>query len=179
VNYFTPELIVAYGTDDLEIWKEAEAKWEAACQQYNSALASLKPKFPPGLLFLEDRYSLHDAVVRGMGRRKETFVIVLQLDTPPQPLLTLIYDLVEEAIVQRDVLPPEYCSTGGHIDWQYDEIEKVDGEPPTWRHSILLSNGWELTLHFRNIQVEEMQALIPPPLESHALPTAVNMSQSV
>ena len=179
MKYFTPELIVAYGADNPEIRKEAEAHWEAACTQYNAALASLESAFPPGLRYLEDRYSLHDAVVRGMGRREETFVIVLQLDTPPQPLLTLSYDLVEEPIVQREVLPPEYCSTGGHIDWQYDEIEKTDDQPPTWRQSILLSTGWEIVLHFRDIRVDEIQALLPPPRESAFPQTAANMPQSV
>lgn len=179
MKYFTPELIVAYGADAPEIRKEAEANWEAACAQYNTALAALKSAFPSGLRYLEDRYALHDAVIRGMGRSEATFVIVLQLDTPPQPLLTLIYDLVEEPIVQREVLPPEYRSTGSHIDWQYDEIEKTASQPPNWRQSILLSNGWEIVLHFRNIRVDEIQALIPPPRESAFPQTVANMPQSV
>lgn len=166
MKYFTPELIVAYGADDPAIWKDAEAKWEAACQQYNAALVLLKPAFPPGLRCLEDSYVLHDAVIRSMGRRKETFVIVLQLDTPPQSLLTLAYDLMEEPIVKREILPADYRSTDGHIDWQYDEIDKALDQPPSWRQSILLSNGWEIVLHFRDIRIEEIQALIPAPRES-------------
>jgi hypothetical protein len=178
MKYFIPELIVAYGSDDSAIWKEAEARWDAASAQYNALVASLKPAFPSGLRFLEENYALHDAVIRSMGRREGTFVIVLQLDTPPQPLLTLTYDLVEAPIVRRDVLPPEFRSTDGHIDWQYDEIEKVLEEPPSWRHSILLSNGWEIVLHFRDIRVDEIQALIPVPRESVASLPAVNVPQS-
>jgi hypothetical protein len=49
------------------------------------------------------------------------------------------------------------------VEWQYDEIEKIPGEPPTWRQSILLSNGWEVVIHFRDLKVEEMQALLPSP----------------
>lgn len=179
VKYFTPERIVAYGADAPEIWKEAEEKWETACRQYNSALAAIASDFPPGLRCLEERYVLHDAIVRSMGQRKETFVIVLQLDTLSQPLLTLTYDLVDEAIVEYEVLPLEYRSTGSQIDWQYDEIEKVDGQPPTWRQAILLSNGWELTLHFRDLQVEEIHALIPPPRQQDSLPMPAGMPQSV
>lgn len=179
MNYFTPERIVAYGADAPEIWKEAEKEWEAACRQYQGALAAMRSSFPPGLRCLEERYVLHDAVVRSMGQRKETFVIVLQLDTPPHSLLTLIYDLVEEAIVQHEVLPLEYRSTGSQIDWQYDEIEKIDGQPPTWRQTILLSNGWELALHFRDLQVEEIHALIPPPRQQDSLSTAAGLPQSV
>jgi hypothetical protein len=172
MKYFTPELIVAYGCDDPAAWKEAETRWDAACEQYNTALVLLKPAFPPGLRYVEDHYSLHDAVIQGMGRREGAFLIMLQLDAPPQSLLTLTYDLVEGPIVTQDVLPAEYRSTGGHIDWQYDEIEEASQQPPTWRQSILLSNGWEIVLHFRDLRVEEIEALIPAPRESAALAMA-------
>lgn len=178
MKYFTPELIVAYGADDPAVWKDAETKWEAACQQYNLVLAALKPAFPLGLRYLEDTYTLHDAVIRGMGRREGSFIIVLQLDRPPQSLLMLTYDLMEDPVVQRERLPPDYRSTDGHIDWQYDEIDKGLNQPPTWRQSILLSNGWEILLHFRDLRVEEIQALLPAPREGAALATA-NMPHSV
>lgn len=172
MKYFTPELIVAYGSDDPATWKLAEARWNAALEQYSAVLTSLKPAFPPGLRRIEESYYLHDAVIRGMGRRDGSFVIMLQLDTPPQPLLTFTYDLVEEPIIRHDVLPPEYHSTGDQIDWQYDEIEKASEQPLTWRQSILLSNGWEIALRFREIRIDEIQALIPTPRESAVLPTA-------
>src|SRR5262249_59722586 len=91
------------------------------------------------------------------------FIIQLQLDPPPQPLLTLTYDLVDAPVVRQDVLPPEYRATGDQVDWQYHEIEKAEGSPPTWRQSIVLSNGWEIALHFRDVRVEESQALLPAP----------------
>ena len=49
------------------------------------------------------------------------------------------------------------------MDWQYDEIEMAEGEPPTWWQSILFSNGWEVNLHFRTVRVEEADALLPAP----------------
>jgi hypothetical protein len=107
-----------------------------------------------------------------MGRREGSFLIVLQLDAPPQSLLTLTYDLVEGPINTQGVLPPENRSAGGHIDWQYDEIEVASQQPPTWRQSILLSNGWEIVLHFRDIRVEDIEALIPASRESAALAIA-------
>jgi hypothetical protein len=178
MEYFTPELIAAYGSDDAATWREAEACWDAVCEKYNAALDLLKPAFPPDLRRLEDNYSLHDAVIRGMGRREGAFVIVLQIDAPPQPLLTLTYDLAEDPIVKQEVLPPDHRSTGGHIDWQYDEIEKALDQPPTWRQSILLSNGWEIVLHFRDVRVEEIQALIPAPRDSAAALSATDVAQS-
>ena len=179
MKYFTPELIAAYGSDDPATWGEATVRWDTACEQYNTALSTLKPSFPPGLRRIEESYSLHDAVIRSMGRRAGALVIVLQLDPPPQHLLTLTYDLVEEPIIRRDVLPTDYRSTGDHIDWQYDEIEKASEQPLTWRQLVLLSNGWELVLHFRDIRVEEIQALIPLPRESASVLTTASISQSV
>jgi hypothetical protein len=61
------------------------------------------------------------------------------------------------------VLPAEYQSTAGIVDWQYDEIEMADGEPTTWWQSILFSNGWEVTLHFRTVRIEAAEALLPAP----------------
>lgn len=179
MKYFTPELIVAYGSNDPTTWKQAEERWDTACEQYNTALSSLKPAFPPGLRRIEENYSLHDAVIQGMGWREGAFVFMLQLDPPPQLLLTLTYDLAEEPTVKQDVLPAEYRSTGSYIDWQYDEIEKASEQPPTWRQSILLSNGWEILLRFRDIRVEEIQALIPSPRESASVLTTAGIAQSI
>jgi hypothetical protein len=98
-----------------------------------------------------------------MGRRDGELVLVLQPAGPPQPLLAFTHGLVGEPIIRRDVLPAAYQSAGGCVDWQYDEIEMVDGQPPTWRQSVLLSNGWEVILHFRAVRVEVAEALLPAP----------------
>src|SRR5205823_9112990 len=96
-------------------------------------------------------------------RRGGAFLVVLQLDTPPQSLLTFTYDLVEEPRIDPQALLEAARFKGGAVEWQYDEVEKVGGQPPTWRQSVLLSNGWELTLHFRDVKAEEAEALIPTP----------------
>lgn len=178
MNYFTPELIVAYGSDEPATWKEAEARWDGACARYDTYLASIRDDFPPGLRSLEDNYRLHDAAIRGMGLRDGQFVIMLQLDMPPHSLVTCTYSLVDEPVIAQDVLPAEYRSTGAQVEWQYDEIEKVDGQPPTWRQSILLSNGWEVALHFRAVRVEEIQALLPAPWVGVGSLPAANLPQS-
>jgi hypothetical protein len=163
MKYFTPELIIAYGADDPATWKDAEARWDDACARYDAYLALVKDRLPTDLRHVEDAYRLHDAVVRGMGRRGRAFLLLLQPADPPQPLLTFTYELVDEPVIRKDVLPPDYQSTGGAVDWQYDEIALAEGEPPTWRQSILFSNGWEVTLHFRDLRVEAAEALLPAP----------------
>ena len=171
MNYFTPELIVAYGVEDSATWHEAEVRWEAAVSQYNAYIKSIKDAFPDGLRRLEENYFLHDAVIQGMGAQDGKFVVMLRLDPPPQPLVTLRYELVEAPAIHHEALPPEYRSTSSHAEWQYDEIEETPGEPRTWRQSILLSNGWEVSLHFRDVQVEELHALLPAPRNGSARPS--------
>jgi hypothetical protein len=164
MKYFTQELIVRGQTRDDNVLNEVEALWDHNCERYVAYLASIKDRLPPGLRHRVDSYYLHDAVIRGMGRQGKAFVIIVQLDTPPQSIITFTYDLVAEPVIRQDTLPPEIRGIGPIVDWQYDEIEMVAGEPPTWRQSILLSNGWELTLHFQDVHVQEVQALLPAPV---------------
>jgi hypothetical protein len=163
MKYFTPELIVRGQTEDERVLHEVEALWDERCDLYNAYLMSIKEESPPGLRRIEDSYYLHDAIVQGMGRRDGTFVIMLQLDAPPCSLVTFTYDLMEEPHINAEALPEAARSKGTVVEWQYDEVEKVPGPPPSWRQSILLSNGWEVTLHFRDVRVEEVEALLPAP----------------
>ena len=162
MKYFTQDLIVRGQSRHDNVLNEVEALWDENCKRYAAYLDSIRDRLPPGLRHRVDRYYLHDAVVRGMGRQGNSFVIIVQLDTPPQSIVTFTYDLLSEPDIQKDTLPPEFC-TGPIVDWQYDEIEMVPNEPPSWRQSVLLSNGWELTFHFRDFSVQEVEALIPPP----------------
>lgn len=163
MKYFTPDLIARGQSDDGRIINEVEVLWDERCARYNDYLASIRDELSPGLRQMEDNYYLHDATVSGMGYRGDKFVVVLRLDTPPRSLLTFTYHLLEPPRIDPHVLSEEARSRGEVVEWQYDEIEKVPGEPPTWRQSILLSNGWEVALHFRDVEVMEMQALLPAP----------------
>lgn len=163
MNYFTPELIVMGQSQDDRVLNEQERRWDEAGDRYVAYLDTIRPYFPPGLRQIDESFYLHDGIVHGMGRRGQFFVIILQLDTPPQSILTFTYNLIDDPAIVKDALPREWCGTGQRVDWQYNEIEMVPGNPPTWRESLLLSNGWELTLHFRDIHVEEVQAVLPAP----------------
>jgi hypothetical protein len=163
MNYFTQDLIVRGQSHDDKVLNEVEAQWDANCEHYVAYLESIRDRLPPGLRQRLDNYYLHDAVIRGMGRQGNSFVIIVQLDTPPQSIVTFTYDLLSEPEIQKDTLPPDVRGAGAYVDWLYDEVEMMPGEPPTWRQSILLSNGWQLGLHVRDIQVQEVQALLPAP----------------
>lgn len=160
MKYFTPELLLAYGSNDPAVYKDADARWDQACDRHAAFLASVDHLLPAGLRRLEG-YNLHDARVHEIGVRDGGFVVVLRLGSPPKHLLTLTYDLVEEAVIQPEALAVELRFSSPIPEWQYDELEMVPGEPPSWRQSVLLSNGWELTLHFRDVRVEEFRPLLP------------------
>jgi hypothetical protein len=165
MKYFTPELIARNQVDDNAIQNEVEAIWDLRIEEYDRYLAGVKHLFTPGLKLVADGYYLHDADVHAIGRSGDQLVFVLQFDTVQRTLLVLRYQLVEEPRIDHDALP-EVARIGGGPMWQYDEVELVEGDPPTWRQSILLSNGWEVTLHFRDVLVEEIEAILPAPRQS-------------
>jgi hypothetical protein len=178
MKYFTPDLLSRFDSPEEAAADGAAAEWEDACARYNAYLDSVKAQMPPGLRLIEDSYSLHDAKVRGMGKRGRSFVLMLQLDTPPHPLLGLTFTLVGEPEINRNALPRELCSTSEVPEWQYDEIELVAGSPPTWSWRILFSNGWEVHLPLRDVEVQEVQALIPSPRNGSADGAATSMAHS-
>ena len=136
MRYFTPELIALGRSSEDSVLNEQERLWDEAGDRYVGYLDSVRPQFPVGLRQIDARYYLHDAIIQGMGRRGPYFVMILQLDTPPQSILTFTYDLVEDPIIVKDALPADLCGTGSIVDWQYNEIEMVPGDPPTWRESL-------------------------------------------
>jgi hypothetical protein len=178
MKYFTPALLAMGQSRDEAALNRQEELWDAACERYFQHLDALKGQMPPGLRQRVDNYYLHDATIRGMGQRGRWFIIMLQLDTPPQSLLTLTYDLVEEPVIDKTASTSAWCSTAGPVDWQYDEIERIAGELPTWAQAVLFSNGWEVSLHFHDVQVEEAQALIPVPRNGATVAPGPTVSQT-
>jgi hypothetical protein len=94
MKYFTQDLIARGQSHDDNILNEVEALWDANCDQYVAYLDSIRDRLPPGLRHRVDNYYLHDAVIRGMGRQGRSFVIIAQLDTPPQSIITFTYELL-------------------------------------------------------------------------------------
>lgn len=163
MKFFTADLLNRYGADEPVVYNPAMEEWDQACTRYGAYLASIKGPMTPGLRRIVESYSLHDATVQGMGKQGRSFVIMLQLDGPPHSLVTFTFDLLNEPIIDTAALPAELRSTGDVIDWQYDELELIPGDGPSWSWSILFSNGWEVKLHFRDVQVQEHEAMIPIP----------------
>lgn len=162
MKYFTPELYIRLQDCEPGAMDAADTTWEDAAQRYDSYLQTILPDLPPAVRQLLDGYYLHDAEVLSAGRQGDTFVILLQLDVPPNDLLYLTYTLTADPLINRSALPAEHRSP--RMTWQYEELEVCgSGETRHYRHAILFSNGWEIQVSFRDVRLATVQPIYPCP----------------
>jgi hypothetical protein len=174
MKYFTPERYLRLGNLEEQSFLTAQQQWEEALTGYREQLQRIGKDLPAGLRRLIKSVYLHDARVLTMDQDEEAFRITLQPQSDPERLVVLGYTLVEEPIIEQKALPAERCREP--IEWLYDELdldrpEGPRGLPapqgkPTFRHNILLSNGWEVMLRFRSAWVKRPLRVIPLP-EQH------------
>lgn len=146
MKYFTRERHLAMQVRDPAAADAADAAWEEAVEHYEAALTALRPTLPEGVRRLLDGFHFHDARVLSMGQRGEEFVISLQLDVPPQEVVTLSYTLTGEPTLRKE----PFAWGGQTLLWLYDEVEQPGAA--TYVHSVLFGNGWELALPFREVR---------------------------
>lgn len=165
MKYLTPDLYIRLQDREPEAMDAADAAWADAVQRYDGYLQSILPELPSAVRQLLEGYYLHDAEVLSAGRQGDSFVILLQLDVPPNDLLSLAYTLTAEPPIDRSALPAEYRSP--RMAWQYDELEVCgDGEARHYRHTILFSNGWEILVPFRDVRLATVQPIYPCPRQA-------------
>jgi len=157
MNYFTPELYKRLQDSGTAAMDAADAAWEAAEERYEQHLGRLEPGLDP-VLRRFDGLLLHDATVGSMSRRADQLVIVLHTDARPREVVTVTYTLTGEPFLDPEALPPEIRS--GVMQYQYDEFDltQADGETH-YLHAILFSNGWEVRLRFRQVEVVRAEPL--------------------
>ena len=165
MKYFTRERYLTQQISDAAAMDAADADWEEAVARYDAYLQTIRPDLPESTRQLLDGYYLHDARVLSMGRRGDTFLISMQLDVPPNELLTITYTLAGPAEVKKEPFPDTEGSSP--LAWMYEEIERVqDGEQTYFVHSILFSNGWEAHIPFRDVQMAAAFPMFPHPHSS-------------
>lgn len=144
MKYFTPELLEQFRfTDDREAEKAAD-EWDRRGDDYIAYLRSVAPQLPASLRQLLENHYLHDAEIVFAAQDETKFQVTLKLDTPPHDSLLLTYKSVDAWQVLPH--PPSPCSPVPVV-WLYDEVEIQHAKAP-FKHSILLSNGWELQISF-------------------------------
>lgn len=176
MNYFTRQRYLALQERGDDAMDAADAAWEEAVQRYDAYVQSIRPEMPESVRELVDGFFLHDARVLSMGRRGDTFSISLQLDVPPNELLTITYALAGAPEIEQELFP--WVSPGATPAWLYEEIELIhQGEQSHFVHSILFGNGWEARLPFREVCLATAEPTFPLPRTSQRIsPTSVSQS---
>jgi hypothetical protein len=159
MNYFTPELLERFRSQDDQEAETAADEWEAKGEAYVAYLRSVAAQLPAPLRQLLENYYLHDAEMVFAAVDGTEFQVTLKLDTPPHDSLLLTYKSVDA--VQVIPHPPSPCSPVPVV-WLYDEVE-IQHDQAAFKHSILLSNGWDLRISFRDFSfrgVSNRQVLV-------------------
>jgi len=162
MKYFTPEKYLRLQARDTSAMDAADTDWEGAVADYERHLESIRPKLTESIRCLLDDYSLHDAEVFFMGRTGDNLVIALRLKTPPRNFLVLTYMLLETPNVMATNWPGENLSS--RALWLVDEIDLGVNMQPSYGQSILFSNGWQVQLTFRDVEIVSVQAMLPEPV---------------
>ena len=146
MKYFTAELLEQFRSQDDRLAEAATDEWEKRADAYAAYLRSVRAQLPARLGELLDNYYLHDAEIVCAASLEGEYQVNLKLATPPHTSLLLAYKSVDTL----EVLPPKANPPGPPaVAWLYDELE-VETDKAVFKHSILLTNGWELRISFRD-----------------------------
>ncbi|HYV37473.1 MAG TPA: hypothetical protein VE988_17340 [Gemmataceae bacterium] len=160
MKFFTRDRYLALQNPHEDAMDAADADWEAAVNAYDAQLRLIRPAMPPTVRQLLDGLYLHDARVLSMGQCGETFTITLQLDVPPNDLLTIAYSLAGQPQVIKEAFP--WVHNADIAKWLYDEMElNENGNGKQYIHAILLSNGWEINLPLKDVQLTTAVPILP------------------
>jgi hypothetical protein len=163
MKYFTRDLLDRFGSPDPAIADAANTEVENTLSRYERHLAQLRPRLPDHMRRFLDELLLHDAVVLGLARQTDSFLMTLQLDPSPHDLAFLTYQLLEPPVIVRDEASSD--SDAEPMTFLYDEFDVEDHSGgPVYTQSILFSNGWEVSLRFRQEHVSLAEALDAVPL---------------
>jgi hypothetical protein len=93
--------------------------------------------------------------------RVSSFVLVLQLDPPPQDFIVLHYRfVVVDEISRHPSLAEERWSP---LEWLHDEVDLIPSdEHVEFGHSILFTHGLELRLRFRDFDYATLRPMVQP-----------------
>jgi hypothetical protein len=166
MKYFTPDRWLRFqNVDDERALCAAHADWEQALAAYRAELGRALPLLPAELRRFAEGECLHDATLLGDWKSKDCLHLLVKPEPPANDRALLGYVLVEAPRVIFAALPPEQRTA--HAGWLYDEIgveeEGEEATPAVFRHSILLSDGRQITIRFRAFTFGHFPVGLPGP----------------
>ncbi len=183
MRYFTPQRwTLLQDVSDEGKFDTAHREWQEALSGYREQLARLRLDLPARLLRFSEQECLHDAVLVAAWQGRSRVQLLVQPEPPENSLVLLTYTVVSSPQIHVDVLAPEY-RTERRV-WMYDEISlaqtKKSGrseDGPLYEHSILLGNGWEITIRFTRFNYSRYRSLLPVGNGGGLLPARPALSQ--
>jgi hypothetical protein len=165
MQYFTPDLWVRlqYRSDKQTFLADYDA-WERALAAYGRHFEQIRDRLPAALRRFGEEESLHDAMVLECWQGDGHLWMLLRREPPHEGRVLLAYSLTDPPALDPAAFPPEHRSE--HAVWMYDEIaleepSATNGQDRVFRHSILLSNGWEVTVRFTAFTCAEGFPVVP------------------
>jgi hypothetical protein len=192
MNYFTPDLLERFASEDDRIALAAQEELEQRSERYLQHLQAITPKLPQRFREMQERFCLHDA--RVVGLPFNGFPLDSTLGCPPEMiwgvpfsdrLLTDFPGRWQSLLLalQLDPPPKEFLvlhyrlgqvvalnrriSLAGDrcpfLEWQYDEVDLVPADGCLeFAHSILFTDGLELQLRFLDFDYATLKPLTLP-----------------
>jgi hypothetical protein len=149
MKYFTPERYARGNSEDDRDLDGVEEEWERALEQYDRRLAKIQGAFPESVRkFHAEQVCLHDAELVQMVRDAERLVLILLLEPPRTGVVVMTFDLAGPLTIQTEMFPERLRSE--RIYWLYEEFDR--DRRGTCRLEVLFSNGWVVTVRFRDFQ---------------------------
>jgi hypothetical protein len=161
MKYFTPELYVQGQSDDDDVTDYVEQGWERRIKRSNRHYKKIEAQLPEALRKFCAEQCLHDADWNGIARvpgctfpcnSQDVMIIACQENTLiPEFLNTfaiLQYTITSSPTFERPVQSKVFDEV--QPIWLYDEIDVVS--PGVFSHSILISSGLVVTIHFSDFR---------------------------
>ena len=139
------------------------AAWDREQDAYEVELQRDWSQYPEAVRLYLDSVRLHDGVLVADGPTDENhYQLVVRTDTPSGEFVEFTYILTEPPEVLNAGFPNDLRSDTPH--WLYDEFavssELPPGTPLVFTHSILLSDGRELRVRFRDLEMRRLTPLL-------------------
>ncbi len=162
MNYFTPDLLVRFGSENDQVADAASDEWEQLSKRYADHLRAISAGLPEAARALIDRFPLHDARVLEIGwdDKSSRLFIVLRLEEGPEQGVQIEYHLTAgPAVYEHGELYEEEAP----LEWLYDELDVLEGtNPPVYTHSILFTKGLELQVEFTGLALRPYRIVTRP-----------------